>query len=605
MNSSRSIKNPMMVIITVLSVISIAISCFILNSVIERHDREMIKVLAASAYEDINNELLKPIMVARTIASDSFLKQRLKEEGTIPREEQAAQISAYLDTLCENLGYSAAYIVSSSSRNYYSRSGFIKRIDLEDEQDAWYAKFLDMGVEYEFDAGMDEADHHIWKIFVDTRITDENGGLLGVCGVGVRMAELQKLLRRCEVENHIRISFIDRDGMAQLDTDQPDMEWETLRAFLAEQNANQFTMRRVGESYIIARYIPDFHWHLVIQRAADAAGSALSDMILYMLAGYFLSMIALLAFIRYGLDRERQEAKKSGIASHSGLYVTMHLLDLTSSSIHELSRNSGVKLFKPGNGRLDQTRLDEAVRAMTSPESVSEMLAFTELATLPQRLADGGPLRREFLSAQYGWCRASFIVVDADETGKVRQAVFALEIIDEEKRREEHLRILSETDAMTGLRNRGSGEGEIRTLMDMGLSGMFCLLDADKFKSINDTYGHGVGDQVICAIAECLKKSFRASDIVMRLGGDEFACYALGVNDEKEGKLTAETLFREIDAIRIPELGERKITISLGCAFFPGSGMDFAELYRRADTATYISKKTPGNRCTFYGESEE
>ncbi len=594
-----------MTIITVLSILSIAISYFVLDSVIERHDREMIKVLAAGAYEDINNELLKPIMVARTIANDSFLQQRLKAENTIPREEQAAQIAAYLDTFCEKLGYSSAYIVSSSSRNYYSRNGFIKRVDLEDEQDAWYARFLDKGDEYEFDAGMDEADHHIWKIFVDTRIVDGNGELLGVCGVGVRLSALQKLLRRCETENHIQISFIDRDGYAQLDTVPPDMEWAKMQAFLAEQSAEQFTMRREGNNYIIARYIPDFHWYLVIQRAADDTGGALSNLVIYMLIGYGLSMSALLAFIRYGLDREHQEARKSGIASHARLYVTMHLLDLTGSFIHELSRDPGVRLFAPGDGPLDQSRLDEAVRAMTSPESAVDMLGFIDLTTLPQRLADGGPLRREFLSAQYGWCRASLIVVDADEKGTVRQAVFAIEIIDEEKRREEHLRQLSETDAMTGLRNRGSGEREIRALMDMGLSGMFCLLDADKFKSINDTYGHEAGDKVIRAIADCLKKTFRDSDVVMRLGGDEFACYALGVNDEKEGTMMAETLFRAIGNIRIPELGQRTITVSLGCAFFPGSGMDFTELYRRADAATYISKKTPGNQCTFFREEEE
>ncbi len=594
----------MMTIITVLSILSIAISYFVLNSVIERHDQEMIKVLAAGAYEDITNELLKPIMVARTIANDSFLQQRLKAENTIPREEQAAQIAAYLDTFCEKLGYSSAYIVSSSSRNYYSRNGFIKRIDLEDEQDAWYSKFLDQQAQYEFDAGMDEADHNIWKIFVDTRIEDENGDLLGVCGVGVQMSSLQRLLRRCEAENHIQISFLDRDGNAQLDTTPPDMEWAQLQPFLADQSADHFNMRRDRNNYIIARYIPDFHWYLVIQRAADDTEGALSNLILYLLAGYVLSMIALLAFIRYGLERERRVAKNSGIASHSGLYVTMHLLDLTGSSIHELSRKPGIRLFTPGEGPLDQQRLEDAVRAMTSPESISDMLSFTDLTTLPQRLANGGPLRREFLSTQYGWCRAAFIVVDADEKGIVRQAVFALEIIDEEKRHEEHLRYLSEIDAMTGLRNRGSGEKEIRTLMDMKLSGMFCLLDADKFKSINDTYGHDAGDKVICAIADCLKKTFRDSDVVMRLGGDEFACYALGINDEQEGTLTAEALFREIDAIHIPEIGERKITVSLGCAFFPGSGMDFTELYRRADAATYISKKTSGNQCTFYRAEE-
>ena len=92
--------------------------------------------------------------------------------------------------------------------------------------------------------------------------------------------------------------------------------------------------------------------------------------------------------------------------------------------------------------------------------------------------------------------------------GKINQIVFAIELIDEEKQRENHLLYLSETDAMTKLNNRGGGEKKITELISEGTEGMFCLLDADKFKSINDNFGHDVGDKVIIAIADCLKKAF-------------------------------------------------------------------------------------------------
>ena len=130
---------------------------------------------------------------------------------------------------------------------------------------------------------------------------------------------------------------------------------------------------------------------------------------------------------------------------------------------------------------------------------------------------------------------------------------------------------------------------------------MFCLLDADKFKSINDNFGHEVGDKVIKAIAQCLKKSFRNSDIVMRLGGDEFAAYALGVTNEEQVKIIVNRLFSEIDKIDIPEIGDRKITISLGSALFSiKDACSFTEIYKRADSAAYISKKTQGNCHTAY-----
>lgn len=158
---------------------------------------------------------------------------------------------------------------------------------------------------------------------------------------------------------------------------------------------------------------------------------------------------------------------------------------------------------------------------------------------------------------------------------------------------------------MTGLKNRGSGEKNITDLMDQGIEGMFCLLDADKFKSINDNFGHEVGDKVIKAIANCLKKSFRNNDVVMRLGGDEFAAYAIGVTDLEHANIVINRIFGLIDKIDIPELGERKISISLGAAFFSvAENLNFTELYKRADSVAYESKKTFGNCATFYKNSD-
>ena len=220
-------------------------------------------------------------------------------------------------------------------------------------------------------------------------------------------------------------------------------------------------------------------------------------------------------------------------------------------------------------------------------------------------MGDKQAIFQEFLSENYGWCKAYFMLVDNSEDGKIHKIVFAIEIIEEEKRREKHLKHLSETDAMTGLRNRGSGEKTISDLMASGQPGMFVLLDADKFKSINDNFGHGVGDKVIIAIADCLKKAFRPNDITLRLGGDEFAAYAIGITDSAYGKALVQGFFQMIDLVNIPELGDRKISISIGAAIFhEQSEKTFAEIYKQADSAAYKSKKTEGNCLTFFIDEE-
>lgn len=169
------------------------------------------------------------------------------------------------------------------------------------------------------------------------------------------------------------------------------------------------------------------------------------------------------------------------------------------------------------------------------------------------------------------------------------------------KAMERELLILSETDSLTGINNRGSGEQKTAELLRNGKTGMLCLLDADKFKSINDTFGHHVGDKVIIEIANALKKSFRDRDIIMRLGGDEFAMFAVGCVDKNAGDKCMERFFSHIDNIRIPELDGRKVSVSVGCVLCNKlEKFSFDDYYQMADSAMYFSKTIPGNSYTFH-----
>ena len=193
-----------------------------------------------------------------------------------------------------------------------------------------------------------------------------------------------------------------------------------------------------------------------------------------------------------------------------------------------------------------------------------------------------------------------YIVLRKNENGSLEHVLLFFESIDEDKKQQEELRKLSETDLMTGVKNRGCGEAQIRAAIANGKHGMFCLLDVDKFKSINDNFGHQTGDEVIKALADCLKKGFRDSDIVFRLGGDEFAVFAEGVTKENTGLRILERFFDYVEAISIPSLKDRKITVSVGATFYPLSSLDtFENMYQRSDQGTYKSKEREGNMLTF------
>ncbi len=164
----------------------------------------------------------------------------------------------------------------------------------------------------------------------------------------------------------------------------------------------------------------------------------------------------------------------------------------------------------------------------------------------------------------------------------------------------EMLIALSETDQMTTLLNRVSGEKKVTEHLKNGDGGFLILLDVDHFKSINDTFGHGVGDQVIIQVAKCLKSTFREHDIVFRLGGDEFSAYAAEVTTKKIANQIIKRFIANLEAIVIPELGDRTITASIGATIIkPGSPVQFADQYKLIDEGVYESKKVDGSQVTF------
>ena len=164
----------------------------------------------------------------------------------------------------------------------------------------------------------------------------------------------------------------------------------------------------------------------------------------------------------------------------------------------------------------------------------------------------------------------------------------------------EMLIALSETDQMTSLLNRVSGEKKVTEHLKNGDGGFLLLLDVDHFKSINDTFGHGVGDQVIIQVAKCLKSTFREHDIVFRLGGDEFAAYAAEVTTKKIANQIIKRFIEKLEKIVIPELGDRTITASIGATIIEaGTPVNFAEKYKLVDEGVYESKKTEGSHVTF------
>lgn len=320
----------------------------------------------------------------------------------------------------------------------------------------------------------------------------------------------------------------------------------------------------------------------------------------------FLDMIGAVLIsllkIRNSFRKSNYEAKLSSYSALAEIYLSMYLIDLKTGAFKIIKSNKFIDECCDKNEKDNYNRqIGNVIKRLCLRKYHEEIATFTDVSTLEERLENCNTVAHVFKGRISGWCRERFIKVDNDEEGKLWHVLYCIEDINKEKTREDRLVYLSEIDSMTGVCNRGSAERKISRLLEAGVGGMLLLIDCDKFKSINDTYGHIVGDAVIIAIAETLQKVCGPRDIVMRLGGDEFAMFIPKLVGKEEAEAFFKQLFTEISQIYIPEMGDRKIYVSLGAAICEeNQGATFDELYRKMDSAMYESKKVEGYCARIY-----
>lgn len=166
--------------------------------------------------------------------------------------------------------------------------------------------------------------------------------------------------------------------------------------------------------------------------------------------------------------------------------------------------------------------------------------------------------------------------------------------ITERKKTEQKLLQLSQNDPLTDLPNRSVFNdrlGEAIKRNKRAQSHLALLyLDIDRFKFVNDTYGHKVGDGLLVAFANCLRDSIRASDTIARMGGDEFTIILEGLSHPEDAETVAAKITRGVEKKMLIEQTYLDITTSIGIAYCE-EGLDAEQLVHLADQAMYRAKK--------------
>lgn len=319
---------------------------------------------------------------------------------------------------------------------------------------------------------------------------------------------------------------------------------------------------------------------------------------------------------------KEQKAEKEQLMAHDKLVEQYEIVEALSRdylNIYKLNLNSGlVNIIKMDGYIFSDIDKDSKktyqyemlyhkyAEDRVYKDDIPKFCDAMDIDVVRDKLSQNGEYKgsyRVVANGRIGYYQFTFRTPQDDNTDTVIVAFKNIDSIVEDARERENLRILSETDQMTGLYNRVCGERKATEKIGDGVQGMLCIIDIDKFKNINDTFGHSVGDKAIIGVAACLKKAFRNQDIVFRLGGDEFAVMAINVYDDVVGERIIGRFFDNLDELEIQELGGYKITASVGAIIISGNQSElFEEYYKKADLCVYKSKDVDGNAFCFYHE---
>ncbi len=228
-----------------------------------------------------------------------------------------------------------------------------------------------------------------------------------------------------------------------------------------------------------------------------------------------------------------------------------------------------------------------------------------EVRYLSRLLLESGPMTFSYRVRRKDgtvvWFETTSRAIGESDTGRIQEIISVSRDVSERKRAEEQIEFQAYHDALTGLPNRLLFRDRLTVALaharrlKQPLAVMF--LDLDRFKLVNDTLGHSLGDELLKGVAGRLRSALREEDSIARMGGDEFTLLLSDLESADDAVRVAQKLLETIAQPISLDGHELFITTSIGIALFPADGDNAEELLQNADNAMYRAKEAGRNSC--------
>ncbi len=446
---------------------------------------EILPLVSNNIYSEIQQILLNPINNSSLMANDEFLINWVANGET-----DTDEVIRYLKRIRDEYHYFSAFFVSDRTRNYYYYDGILKTISPDNDHDVWYYNFINKDIPYKLDVDTDEATAGTITIFINHRLEDNDGKLLGVTGVGLKMESVGQMLSAYQEKYGHLIYMIDSDGVIQIHPEINLVKKQNIRdlpgigsvstEILANKTDTQIYEIKNRDHITLAssRYFPNLEWFLIVEEdPSDSLKPAQNHLIGNLIIGLVVTIVVIV------------------------------LIALTINLFHS------------------------------------------------------------------------------------------------------KIEALATTDELTGINNRRKAEEvflhEIAFTRRYGQPFSILMIDIDTFKSVNDQYGHLVGDRYLKLLTEALQDELREVDTISRWGGEEFLAL-LHQTDAGQAEIVARRILDRVSSLECRAENEAFTrSVSIGIATAPEGKVTVDEMIALADRALYQAKAEGGNRAHFTPDANQ
>lgn len=271
----------------------------------EKHLENIVNLADINITKQIENSMSKPVMVSKTMANDEFLKSWLSQEPNhIEHETYLEELYSYLKAYQAKYDYTTVFCISAQTGNYYYQGGKNKTLSSEDEHDIWYYNFIKSGNEYDLQVDTNEANNNNITIFVNFRVDGNDGNLLGVIGVGLKVSFIEDMIRSYEQDYGLSVYIINAGGVKNSFSGSTDFFIsqeelpqhvginQTIELNQTESSKLQWFTTSGERKCLITKYDNTLRWYLILEMETNSISSSFQERIKSNVIYMLISLVA-------------------------------------------------------------------------------------------------------------------------------------------------------------------------------------------------------------------------------------------------------------------------------------------------------------------------